>query len=287
MTRFIFIGFILFIANVTLAQTTEMATLIERLNGAGSTTPTEPSRPQTKQEETSFTRPMPFSPFAETYQYDVQRLYEILPKINDTKNIPGTIALVNAELKNLLAGNKQWWRKQNGQNVLWRGFNITPIGKRIIEVHNLNTDYYFWCIYGKVQLFVQHQLTNKPAVKTIANYVIILHFTDGNTNVQIDYFTLENAILTNDTRTLSAISKEATALLVKANQEAYEKVKTKNTWTVNEKSITGKFQRYRNGRVTLNRNNGKTTLDINQFSYDDQILIRGYIDHLGIAIRDR
>ena len=104
MNRLIFISIILCTANSVLAQ----STLIEKLTGTESTAQDEQNQAPKNQEETSYTRPMPFSSFAETYQYDVQRLYEILPKINDTTNIPGTVALVNAELKNILAGKKSW-----------------------------------------------------------------------------------------------------------------------------------------------------------------------------------
>ena len=253
MNRLIFISIILFTTHSVLAQST-------------------------LQKETSYTRPLPFSPFAETYQYDVQRLYEILPKNNDTKNIPGTVALVNAELKNILAGTKSW-SPSFGKSMA--AYNITPIGTNKIEVRHLNTDYYFWYIYGKVEFLLTDYRTS---YKTIQNYVIILHFNQGNPRANIDYFTIGDVILTNSTNTLNAISREATALLTKANKEAYEKVNAKTEWTVNEKTEMGNFDSYRNGRVTLIRDNARITHDVVRFSYDEQILIRGYIDHQGISV---
>jgi hypothetical protein len=165
----------------------------------------------------------------------VQKLYESLPKTNNTTNIPGTDALVNAELKNILSGNKTWTYKQEAQTTYWTGSNLTPIGKHTIEVRNLNTNHYFWCIYGKVQLFIKRTYyPNDTPTRTVQNYFIVLHFKRGNAKAHIDYFSIGNAVITNNTQTLDLISKEATARLARANKEAYEKVIRKKEWTTTE-----------------------------------------------------
>ena len=87
------------------------------------------------------------------------------------------------------------------------------------------------------------------------------------------------------TASLDRISKEATARLTEANKEAYDKVKAKNEWTIGGKTETGNFESYRKGRVILSRNNGTMPYDISRFSYDDQLLIRGYLDHQGLSVR--
>jgi len=174
MRRFIFAILILFIAATSIAQT--------------------------NREETAYTPPSPFSPFAESYQYNVQRLYESLPEINSTANIPGTDALVNAELKNILSGTKTWTYKQGAQTTYWTGSNLTPIGKHTIEVRNLDSNYYFWCIYGKVQLFIKNTFRpNDTPTRTVQNYFIVLHFKRGNAKAHIDYFSIGNAVITNNT----------------------------------------------------------------------------------------
>jgi len=259
MTRFILTYIILFSTSITFAQT-----------------------------ETEYVPPMPFSPFADSYQYSVQRLYESLPIVNDTKNIPGTTALVNAELQNTLSGTIKWHEPNNPEIQYWRGTNLLPIGKHKIKVRNLKKDYYFWCIYGKVQLFAQQDQAfisdpKTPKSKIIRNYFLVLHFKKGNAKAYVDYFTIGDVIIANNTKTLDDISKEATALLAEANKKAYEKVKAKSEWTINGKTETGNFESYRRGTVTLKKNDAKTSFRITQFSLNDQLLIRGYIDHQGIA----
>jgi len=286
MMRFVFISVILFLTPTIVAQDS-INTLIDRLNSTERETTVEPRRVPARQEETTYTRPLPFSPFAETYQYNVQRLYESLPKTENTENIPGAIALVNAELKNILAGDKSWSHRQGTQTTYWSGYNFTPIGNHNIEVRNLNTDHYFWCVYGKVQLFIRPTWqSHVPATKTVENYFIVLHFKRGNARPHIDYFTIGGAIITNNTSTLNAISKEATALLATANREAYKIVNSKKEWTIHGRAVDGQFDSYRNGRVTLLRNNARAPFNVTDFSYENQMLLRGYIDHQGISIRD-
>lgn len=304
MTRFIFACIIIIIAGTLCAQTritpatqrqtpqrvqsttkpTESNSLIDKLNNPG--TPPEPSKPNTQinQAEITYTPIPPFSPLGNSYQYSVQRLYESLPITKDTTNIPGTTALVNAELQKTLSGSITWGK--NGKS--WKGSNVLPIGIRKIEVRNLNSDYYFWCIYGKIQFFL-HQyhflLPNQPVIdKLTQNYFIVLHFKKDNAIAYIDYFTIGDAIVNNDTNILNHISKEATVRLAKANQEAYEAVKIKTEWTINKRTETGNFENYRRGKVTLTRNNANISFDIDKFSYEEQLLIRGYIDHQGIPI---
>jgi hypothetical protein len=62
-------------------------------------------------------------------------------------------------------------------------------------------------------------------------------------------------------------------------------VKSKNQWTIDNKTEYGTFDSYRNKKITLHtvKNNGKVSFDIKRFSYDDQILIRGFVDHQGIV----
>jgi hypothetical protein len=258
--RFIFFYIVLLTATVTFAQT-----------------------------ETAYEPPPPFDPYTNSYQYHVQKLYENLPLTPDMNDIPGTTALVEAELQKILSG-KIYWEKTTPQNQssLWSGDNLLPIGKHKIEVRNLNSDYYFWCIYGKIQLFVRRGwsvTTPQVPTKTIQNYVIILHFNEGKANAYIDFFTVGDAFINNNTQTLDKISKEATALLKKKNEEAYETVKNKNEWTINGKKEYGQFDIYRLETVTLTYNNTRRSNKIKQFSYNDQVLIRGYLDHQGIPIK--
>jgi len=284
MKRIVITSLFIFIASIALAQNTNHNALIERLNRAENTAPTAQSNVRTNQEETTYIRPMPFSLFADSPQYATQRMYEILPKVNDISNIPGTKSLVDIEIKKLLSGSITW-----GGNFppMWEGSNITPIGSHEIEVRNLGSDYYFWCVYGKVQFFAKERFNPRfVPVRTVQNYFIVLHFNRNNSNAIVDYFYIGNVIVRNNAQTLNHISKEATTLLTKANQEAYEKVNSKNEWTINNRAVTGQFDSYRNGRVTLMRNNARTTFNVNEFSYNEQMLIRGYIDHQGISIRD-
>ena len=257
MTRFIFTCIILFTTHVTFAQT-----------------------------ETNYVPPMPFSQYANSYQYSIQKLYESLPKVEDNRNVTGTRALVEAELKNILSGTVKW---QEG-NTVWRGDNLLPIGKQRIEVRRLTPNRYFWCIYGQVQLFTKRSMlveTNpKPPIRTVQNYCIILHFKDSNAKAHIDFFTIGATLITNNTQTLNTISKEATELLTKANKEAYGKVKVKNEWTINDKTVSGTFDKYQKGIVALTKDDGKKiAFFIPTFSYEDQLLIRGYLDHQGISIQ--
>ena len=250
---------------------------------------TTPTFAQTDQKETTYTPPMPFSPYAESHQYNIQRLYESLPNVSNTKDIPGTHELVNAEIKNILSGKIQWQHKNEYKNEYWTGTNLLPIGKHKIEIRNLKADYYFWFIYGKVQFFI-HKGWDSPGpaiTKTTENYCIILHFKKGDARAYVDYFTVGNAIIKYDSQILDKVSKEATELLAKANEKAYETVKTKNNWTIDKRTETGQFDTYRNEKVTLTKNNTRTSYDIKRFSYDDQLLIRGYIDHQGIPARNK
>jgi len=116
MRRFIFAVLILFIAATSIAQT--------------------------NREETAYTPPSPFSPFAESYQYNVQRLYESLPEINSAANIPGTKSLAEAELRKTLSGSIY---------VAWNTtiHNLLPIGNHKIIIRKSNNNYYFWCIYRR------------------------------------------------------------------------------------------------------------------------------------------
>ena len=95
-----------------------------------------------------------------------------------------------------------------------------------------------------------------PPVKNTQNYCLILRFREGNATAITDYFTIGTTILKNNSQTLDTISNEATALLAEANKEAYERVKNKSEWTVSNRTETGNFDSYRNGRVNLTRNNG-------------------------------
>ena len=240
------------------------------------------------QTETSYAPPMPFSPYADSYQYSIQKLYESLPEVKNTNNIPGTSTLVNAELQNILSGTITWEEEKNPNGRYWKGTNLLPIGKHKIEVRNLGTDYYFWCIYGKVQLFVQKNVLGiipPPPTKIVRNYFLVIHFNKGNAKAYVDFLTIENALVTNDTQTLDRISKEATARLAKANKEAYDTVKSKSEWTIDKKPETGTFDSYRRGVVTLKKNDAKMSFPITRFSYNDQLLIRGFIDHQGISAR--
>jgi hypothetical protein len=181
-------------------------------------------------------------------------------------------------------------RRKNPNGKYWRGTNLLPVGKHKIEIRNMRTDYYFWCIYGKVQLFVQKDMAYvadppTPKTKIVRNYVLILHFDKGNAKAHVDFFTMENAFITNNTQILDRISKEATARLAKANQEAYEKVRTKNEWTIDNKTETGTFDSYRRRTVTLKKDDARTSFPIARFSYEDQLLIRGFIDHQGISVQ--
>jgi len=259
MTRFIITCIILFSTSVTFAQT-----------------------------ETGYVPPMPFSPFADSYQYNVQKLYESLPKIDNINNFPGTPALVNAELKNILSGTVKWEEENNPNGRYWRGTNLLPIGQHTIEARNLNSNYSFWCIYGKIQLFVQQDqlgVSNPttPKTKIIRNYFLVLHFEKDNAKAHVDFFIIENALITNNTQTLNRISNVATARLARANKDTYDKVRAKSKWTINGKPETGTFDTYRRGTVTLKKNDAKMSFRITQFSRNDQLLIRGYIDHQGIA----
>ena len=135
------------------------------------------------QTNTSYIQPHPFSSFADSYQYSIQKLYESLPLITNTRNIPGTRALAEAELRNNISGNinitmSEWFN------------NLTPIGAHTIEVRRAKTGHYFWCIYGRVQFFYNNVNTRDAPVRTVRNYCLILHFKPGNAKANIDFFTI-------------------------------------------------------------------------------------------------
>lgn len=244
---------------------------------------------QTGNTHTAYTRPMPFDPFADSYQYTVQKQYESLPIVTNTSNIPGTLQLVKAELHNRLSQSITW-KKETPQGTYRKGTNLLPIGKQKIEVRRLRNDYYFWCIYGKIQFFVHkdfYAVANTPVVgKAIDNFFIVLHFMKGNARAHIDYFTVGPAIITNNTATLNDISKTAMYIISQSNKKAYEEIISKYRWIIDDEIQTGKFDTYRNGKVTLTKRDRRTTYDIKRFSLEEQILIRGYIDHQGIPIRE-
>jgi hypothetical protein len=214
----------------------------------------------------------------------VQRLYESLPTVEDTEGIPGTRALVDAEIRRLLSGNITW----EGQNrTYWTGNNLLPVGNHKIVTKKLDEDYYFWCAYGQVQFLARRGIISPSpqATKIVQNYFIVIHFRRGDAQAHVDYFLIGDVILRNNTQTLNRISEKATALLAQANRDAYETVKAKSEWTINNRTETGTFVQYRNGRVTLMRGHGRISFDVTRFSHNDQLLIRGYIDHQGIPAR--
>jgi len=240
-----------------------------------------------QQKESEYSPPMPFIPFTDSYQYGIQKLYESLPKTDNLQNVPGTTALASAEIRNVFANAITWEEPNNKIGRYWKGENLLPIGTHKIEVRTLNNDRHFWYIYGKVQFFSGRHLLGvaalqPPVNKTVQNYIIVLHFNKGSAQAHVDFFMVGPNLIKNNKQTLDLISKKATTLLSEANKEAYEEVKTKSQWTIDKKSETGNFDSYRGGRVTLTKNNTRTTYNVALFSYEDQLLIRRYIDHQGI-----
>jgi hypothetical protein len=160
--------------------------------------------------------------------------------------------------------------------------NIRPVGQKKIEVRRLNSDDYFWYVYGKVEFFIKEITSRKEPERVLKNYFLVIRFNKDSAKANVDFFIIEDFVITNNLKILDKISKEATELLAKKNKEAFNIVKSKKEWTIDRNTESGTFENYRNGRVTLRKNNATTPIEIKRFSYEDQILIRGYIDHQGI-----
>jgi hypothetical protein len=235
----------------------------------------------------------PFSPDAESYLNIIKNNFESLPNVTDLSKIEGTEKTAEAQTQKRLTGKiyrPYFTGNRYNEGKIIGKLNITakgPATDAIIEtsIIKYNKKYYFWIITGEVQYYQRKPFTNKNE-KYNEKFFYVIHFE--NNRWQDDCLFISNEKFDIDDKIQNIVSKTVEPLLKQKNKNLYEIAIKKEKWTFNNRETKGKLVNYENGKVHILGNIKKPfEMDVTKFSIDDQIIIKGYIDHLGIPTREK
>jgi hypothetical protein len=228
----------------------------------------------------------PFSPEADSYIVSIKNNFENLPTITEpTKhNIEGTEKIAETQTQKRLTGEiyHVMFDKYDHSTIIGKP-NITIKG----PVINNNNKIYFWIITGNIQFYFINRLY-KTSEKRNEKFFYVIHFDKYYNKWKEDYLIVGKNVFTIDDQIQNTVAIVSEPLLKQKNKTLHNTAINREKWTVNNREIQGKLISYNNGKVHILQNGYKKPLQINvtKFSLDDQILIRGYIDHLGIPVRE-
>ncbi|MDR2755583.1 MAG: hypothetical protein LBC20_07735 [Planctomycetaceae bacterium] len=225
----------------------------------------------------------PFSPEADSYTTSVQTIFENLPLVTDpTKHkIEGTKKIVEAQTQKKLTGkiHSELFIKFDNCKIIGT-ININTHGPITVN----NKTIYFWIVSGEIQYFVIHY-ANPPEQRN-EKFFYVLHFE--NDNWKEDCLIIGEKIITLNANIQNAAALVAEPLQKKEIETLYKKSIEKEKWNFNNREVQGKLIGYKNEKALIQQDENKRPfqMDVTKFSLDDQELIRAYIDHLNIPVRD-
>jgi hypothetical protein len=112
-----------------------------------------------------------------------------------------------------------------------------------------------------------------------------LHFE--NNNWKEDCLIIGEKIYLSDEKIQNAVALVSEPLLKKKIETLYKKSIEKEKWDFNNRKIQGKLVGYKNVKVNIQEGNKRPfQMDVTKFSLEDQKLIRAYVDHLNIPVRE-
>jgi hypothetical protein len=235
--------------------------------------------------ETNFQN-SPFSPEADSYIASIKNNFENLPTITEpTKhNIEGTEKIAETQTQKKLTGEiyHVMFDKYDNSKIIGKP-NIIIKG----PVINNNKKIYFWIITGNIQFYLINRLY-KTSEKRNEKFFYVIHFDKYYNKWKEDYLIVGEKVFTIDAEIQNAVAIVSEPLLKQKNETLHNTAIKKEKWTFNNREIQGKLINYNNGKVHIIQNGNKKPfqMDVTKFSLDDQTLIRGYIDHLGIPVRE-
>jgi uncharacterized protein YxeA len=221
----------------------------------------------------------PFSPEADSYSNSVKATFENLPIITDpdiTKNnVIGNEETIKTIINKKLSGNQYFHTHY---------YDIKIIDKEHIETRGpieiYKNKFYIWTVKGHIQHFRNKKKIEEP-------FFFATHYDHNTKSWNTDYFCIGTYDIELNTVTQNAAALISEPLRKKNIEILYNKSIKKEKWTFNNREIQGKLIDYKNGKVSIQDGNKRPfQMDVTKFSLDDQILIRGYIDHLGIPVRE-
>jgi hypothetical protein len=227
----------------------------------------------------------PFSPEADSYVASIRNNFENLPTITEpTKhNIESTEKIVEAQTQKKLTGTikPSFISFDDYKNCKIMGtINIKTLGPIIIN----NKKTYLWLITGKVQYYFVKSFTNKTELRN-EKFFFVLHF--DNNNWKEDCLIIGETIFKNDATLQNAVALVSEPLRKNNIETLYKNSIEKDKWDFNKREIQGKLTGYKNGKASIQDGNKRPfQMDVTKFSLEDQKLIRAYIDHLNIPVRE-
>jgi hypothetical protein len=236
----------------------------------------------------------PFLPDAESYENIIKNNYENLPNVTNISDIDGTENIAEAQAQKKLTGkirphNTTSNYEYTESKIIGKP-NITakgPITDTIIKtsIVNVNKKLYFWIITGNIQ-YHQRKLFTKNIEKRNDKFFYVIHFE--NNHWKEDFLLIGNIVFYNNNTIQNIVSKTSEPLIKQKNKKLYDTAIKKEKWTFNNRELIGKLIDYKNGKVHIQGEKSKIPfkMDVTKFSIEDQILIRGFIDHLDIPARE-
>jgi hypothetical protein len=221
----------------------------------------------------------PFSPETDTYTVSVQSIFENLPLITDPNIIKNSVTGNNDIIKTII--NK----KLSGTQYFHKYYyNIKIIDKEYIEtrgpIKTYNDKFYIWTIKGYIQHFYKNKKIEEP-------FFFATHYDNNSKTWNTDYFCIGTYDIELNTTTQNAAALIAEPLRKKKIEILYKKSIEKEKWDFNNREIQGKLTGYKNGKVSIQEGNKRPfQMDVTKFSLEDQKLIRAYIEHLNIPVRE-
>jgi hypothetical protein len=230
--------------------------------------------------DTKINNTSPFSPKADSYTASIQSIFENLPLITDPNiiknNVIGNNDIIKTIINKELSGTK-WFNHEIY-------YDIKIIDKEHIEtrgpIKTYNDNFYIWTIKGYIQHFRKNKKVEEP-------FFFTTHYNNNSKTWDTDYFYIGTHDIKLNTTTLNAAVLISEPLRKNKIETLYKKSIEKEKWNFNNRDIRGKLIGYKNGKVSIQ--DGTTRpfqMDVTKFSLEDQKLIRAYIDHLNIPVRE-
>jgi hypothetical protein len=222
----------------------------------------------------------PFSPEADSYNASVQSIFENLPLITDPNIIKNNVTGNNDTIKTII--NKELSGTKWFNHEIY--YNIKIIDKEHIEtkgpIKTYNDNFYIWTIKGYIQHFRKNKKIEEP-------FFFTTHYNNNSKTWDTDYFCIGTRDIKLNTTTLNAAALISEPLRKNNIETLYKKSIEKDKWDFNKREIQGKLTGYKNGKASIQDGNKRPfQMDVTKFSLEDQKLIRAYIDHLNIPVRE-
>ncbi len=225
----------------------------------------------------------PFSPDADSYAASVRSVFVNLPLVTDPSiiksKVGGTEAMAKAELNRNFSGDLKYGAYKS----------IQIVGETNLEIRgpiDLNRNpTYLWIFTGRVQYF--YYLKKNDKIEEPFFFVTHLE-TRYQERWETDCKLIgdESMIIGTDTaKNAAAVVSEP--LRRKNLKTKHDEAIAKDEWEFSNRKVKGKLIGYKHGKVSIqDGSRAPFSLDVMKFSLDDQELIRAYIDHLGIPVRE-